>query len=653
MRFGVTKFARLCRWTAFTAYMTAVTFHSPFAPANQAVSAIQVAQSYYPAGEYEAREIQPALSPLTADQLESGGVLLWASNVRHQEETQFIALEVQPDLSLGAAYNHHFTLNLEAQKDIGGRAQVPDGWYQINLAVVKQKGMENAYQQATLLKDQNAYDRFVTFLSQVHYIAGGRLVRTFTLRVPNITAAALKNHLYVQLIPLAKECVRDGAKFPCINTLPGKPLSIDARRSIPEPLPGVTPYLIEMPFVPLRTAGSADGGPQMAPGADDREITGDLGKYISEARQYQALKSWGRSGMALKPADYAQQSGLVLVSLADGHFRSRYPKADAVLSSLFTKQGVGTLTIPEMNPELNTLLCDLLSDYRLFNLNRFGVGLLSRAANEICTQNVDQYFSITRITHFPKLNGQKPPRLIENIPTTFALMANFMLSRSRTDDISSSYALTPLEPIKKVIGTFVKPIEAFGISSVLNWTYSLNRSNARSQSESALGAHSISLDFNVSAFDLHVVNATQCLEIRLSKLVLANAAPGVKQGLYLCGNEQRDLTVKEIYVHAYSYHKDTSTAEAFSPNAQAVNYSFRGDRDITMFFRLIRSRLSADHNSQDFPFYTLEKVNEFFGNRPSAQAMMVAQPIAFQVVPPSLAMKLFGRGAQEKFMNDD
>lgn len=649
MSFGVTKIAKLCRRTAYLSLIAAQAIQPSLAFANHENGNL-IAQAYFPAGEYQTREIQPALNPIPSAQLRPGAdLLLWAGNVRHQQETDFSTLQIQPDLNLGVAYNHRFTLNLEAQKTGGGRGQVPDGWYQINLVVVKQKGKGNLYQRATGLEDLNPYERYVTSASRVDYISSGRLVRTFTLQIPNITASAMKSHLYVQLIPLSKDCKRNGIKFPCITTLPGKPYAIDSSKSVAQPLPGVTPYLIEMPFVPLLTSGSADGNPELAPGADDPDIVTDIGKYVMEAKQYQALKGWGRAGLALKPADYARQSGLVFASLNDADFKSRFPKADVILDDLFTAKGLGTLRLTSRNTELASFFCSLLAEKDVFNLA--GSRIFAWMENGICARDFEQYFSITRVTHFTKLNGQRPPKLLYSYPTTFSLMANFMFSRSRTEDVASTYSLKPLEPIKKAAGLIVKPLEAFGITSVFDWGYSLSRSDARAQSESALGSNSISLDFNVSAFNLNVLQATQCLEIRLTKAVLNKINPRSK-GVYLCGSEQRELSLNELYVHAFSYNKDTSTAESYSPRSQAANYSFRGDRDITLFFQLIRSRVSADHDSRDFPFYAFEKADEFFGNRPATQPMLIAQPVTFQKDPPSLAAKLFG-AYSERFLNDD
>jgi hypothetical protein len=614
-------------------------------------SDFNLAQAYPPSAQYEVREMQPALSPLILNPSAQGtGVLLWAGDIRHQAETEFISLELQSDLSLGATYNHRFTLNLEAHRESGDRVQVPDGWYQVNLIIVKQKGASSIFSRSAIAQRPNAYDRFVTSISRIYYVSGGRLVHSFPIHIPNITAAAVKSHLYVQLIPLVNECERNGAKFPCIRPMPGNPYTADTKNSIVKPLPGVSPYLIEMPFVPLVSGGTANGSPELAPGADDPEITDKIGQYVSEAKNYKNLQRWGRSNLRVEPRDYAQRTNLIYMSVAD--LQRQNPKAAASLKSLFQVQGVGTLKIEKPAAELLSNICLLPLQFEQI---RIGPGKFMdlRRFTE-CLRHVEKYLSLTRVTHFSKLNFQRAPREVFSYPTTFSLMTNFMLNRSRTEDVGNSVAVKPWEPAKKILGMLVAPLEAFGFTALFDRGFSVAEFNTRSQSESAIGSDTIMLPFNVSAFEFDVARATQCLEIRyvIELASYSYSSPGTQQGLYICDQVKDSLTVNEIYVHVYSYNNDSSVAESYSPKAQVANYSFRGDRDISLFFKMIRTHLSPDHNSKEFPFKAFDKADEFFAGRAGSMPMSVAQPITFQTDPPSMAEKLTGR-YKERFLTDN
>jgi hypothetical protein len=122
-------------------------------------------------------------------------------------------------------------------------------------------------------------------------------------------------------------------------------------------------------------------------------------------------------------------------------------------------------------------------------------------------------------------------------------------------------------------------------------------------------------------------------------------------GLYIC-SEPEQVDVEEIYAHVFERGRDTSTVDAFDPLTQSINFSLRGDRDITSFFYLVRNNITANHDSRIMPFQMLHNAEEYFAETPITSPGMIVRPISYESDPvPSFISKAFG-AYYESFMED-
>ncbi len=193
--------------------------------------------------------------PITDGQ---AGILndIWPKLVAYSPQTEYVEPFIQLDLRHGIQYNYHFNFELGARNSDGRGLAVPDGWYQLQMAVIK-KSRDSIFSASPTVEDP--YSRYVTSTSALVKISGGSFARKISLRFPNITDVALKHHLFIELIPLDNSCkivVKPGSEYtaPCIRVRTDG--SADVTRSTLKPLANYRPYLIEMPFVPLITTGS-------------------------------------------------------------------------------------------------------------------------------------------------------------------------------------------------------------------------------------------------------------------------------------------------------------------------------------------------------------------------------------------------------------
>ena len=615
----------------------------------------QSAQSYYPTGDIETRNSQPALGNLQPGQLPGATrtnlVQLWPATISYAAETKFMNPTIAPDLSFGINYSYSFTFNLGAKKINGEAAEIPNGWYKLNLAVVLTDA-DNIFRRSLKIQSESPYDRFVTSTSLLVNVTSGRLTRTITLSFPNVTATTLKNHLFVEFIPLKKDCKVGNKTVSCIAVQADGRMTPDLSRSVVEPLSGVQPYLVEMPFVPLQQAGRYDRSPDYDASSMLQPLTQQsLSQYISTARLYQQRKLWSRYG-AVEPKEYAKATHLEYFNRDQIQNR----KAIELINRIFAAEGIGTITLSDEDKKVLPVFCNLLMENnRQFQATLVGYSKTYRdrifnGHAQLCARHPERYLALSRVTHIAKLDGQKPPKSIFTRSMSFNLMANFMVARTRSEDLSQNISIKPQSLL-------FGGLEAFGIvfPEPVTWTENLSVTNGRSSSESMLGTMVSNLDFNVNAMNLTAAHAVQCLHVvalppdkplffdQPGFSPFYDSRPNADHGLYICGDEQRNLNVQELYAHVFERGKETSTVDAFEANSQSANFSLRGDRDIAAFFYSIRSNITPKHDSKIFPFKILEKAGQYLASRPVSHNKLVVQPLTFaKDETPSFVDKVFG-----------
>lgn len=635
-------------------------------------STAALAQFYPPPSATYSQPMIPYANPGTSAALQSQASLLagrgsdssrstqlWPSSISYTRETNFMNFNVGNDLSFGVDYTYSFTFSLGARRSDGEESKVPNGWYKLNMAVVL-KESENLFRPAMGLRQATPYDRYVTSVSMFVKVTGGRFNRSVRLSFPNVTSTTLINHLYVELIPLRKDCRDPKGRgiIPCIQmTADGR--QPEPARSLIEPLPGVTPYLIEMPFVPYLPNGRSDRNPDDAPESISLFLTQSLSQYIAAARLYQ--QRLRPEVEALDAREYAKRSRLHYLTINDAAFqkalRAWLPNEEAStqLKTIFNQEGLGTLALSDDLKKLMPVFCDLL-----FEHNQQYQASVARSPIKIVTQKAVQgrirqcgvepteYLSLSRVTHIHKVNLQRPAERIFSRGTSFNLMANFMVNRVRSEDFTVGWTIKP-----QVV--FLQALEAFGftIPPVLDWSYSISTMYGRSTSENMIGSLLTSLDFNVNAMSIPIASGASCLLVAPKKdSTFIDSREGASNGLYICEDEKRDFKVQEFYAHIFERGRETSTVDSFDPASQSINIGLRGDRDVSTFFYLIRKNITPKHESKVFPFRTLEKAERHFANTPQSLPRMVVQPLTFEREEiPSFLQKAFG-AYSEAFIGD-
>ncbi len=626
----------------------------------QTNSQVESMAQLYNSGDLGARYNQPALSPNRRSST-SSIVQLWPATISYARETNFMDYVVDPNLGFGIDYTYSFTFNLGARRTDGEETHIPNGWYKLNMAVVL-KEAKNIFRPAAGLKQESPYDRYVTSTSMFVKATGGRFSRSVTLRFPNITATTLINHLYIELIPLKKECsTKDsGEVIPCIQ-LSADNRQPDPSRSIIEPMQGIEPYLVEMPFVPFLSSGRSERNPDDAPSSLNPFFNQSLSDYVASARIYRERKLL-YSQSFLEPSEYARQFRLHYVSSEDSSVdrlsKQWIPRAEArvLLEQIFAQEGIGALALNENLKKLMPVLCALMFErnqqyQKNISLRSIRSSALRVVAHRIakCAENPEDIMTLSRVTHIRKLDGQRAVERIFSRSPSFNMMVNFMVNRARSADVFYNWTFKPQ-------ALLLKPLEAFGLAiHGVDWSYSINNSLSRSSSESMIGGMVTSLDFNANALNLPLASAVSCLQV-VPKAVMVNTfldtRDGAENGLYICSPERRNTSIQELYVHVFERARDTSTVDAFDPVSQSVNFSLRGERDISTFFYLIRSNITAKHDSKILPFETMKKAEQYFHSTPPTYPRLVIHPLTFNADHvPSFSQKLFG-AYKEAFVTD-
>jgi hypothetical protein len=586
----------------------------------------------------------------------SGNILLWPGTVSYTRAVEWVKPYLQPDLHLGVDYTYQFNFMLRGRDSASAVQAVPDGWYELDMAVVLPE-IKTAYLKAAgISRKLNPYDRFITSRSLLIQVSGGVANRRITLRYPNLSATTIANHLYVSLTPLQMNCTRPRYEtaVPCIQTdAHGQP---DLKNSTIRPLDGYKSYLLDIPFVPYAPAGSGTSNPDDAPPSPNPAADANLAEYIARARTYQAAKSGGRSAPISAKA-FADTNLLNYVSWNDPSLSRSleqwHPHGEIhvnvrpLLQRLFAQNSLGTVELKDGGyDQLWQALCatlvnfnrkvmnDLKSDRPTYDRNNI------RAMIGMCGRYPDKALRLTLTDHIYRFDSSKVE--IEAMqPLRFMMQTGFMVSRSHSQD--SFYSFNPLELPFKVFDAFGIPLRALGLN------HSVNSSDGRSENESSGGSVMLGLDFNLMPLRIPVTRAQRCLEVKpLSQPLLPffdeTAPTRSRNGLYICADVSNQPRVAgEIFAHIFVHGGDTSLVDSYNPLAQSVNVALQGDRDISTFFQLTRQALTPDHDSRVLPTQMLDGARDYFAHTPTSQPGVIVRPVQFyREKVPSFVGMVFG-----------
>jgi hypothetical protein len=559
---------------------------------------------------------------------------LWPDSVSYSANTTFFTTDVQADLRPVFSYSYDFRFSLKARAD-GNKQDVPDGIYQLSLAVFR-KGNR-----------LELHDRFVTGTSQMTAkVTGGAFGKTVTLRFENITATAILSTLVVELIPLSETC--NGK--PCFTYTPNG--EIDYSRSQLKARSGYRPYLFEMNFVPFLPKDSAFFDPNSPSTIQTKLGQQSLASFVLKARQMSEEKRLATKTTPPTAEQYAEHKKLHFISLNDQHLQAANnrwaPKinASAGLKALLSAKGFGMIQMPqELRPLIN-VLCGTLA---LKNESLKYVNAIQKQhvldQVSLCTRKAEEFFRMSRLTHVGRINRSLE---IERTPVqnlAYTVTQNFIVSRSSSSDTFTSWTFKPLFIL-------FKAMDSLGIPSPVDFSHTVSQSNGRSQSESGISSMQDVMSANPLLLNIPTARSRQCLEFQVdpnSGWLFYDKREGAKNGLYICGEIENDVVVQEIYGHIYTRGLDASNSQAYDPATQGVNISLRGDREISSFFYSIRGALRSKQGDTLFSSSGNGLASYLAGTARLTPGVVVT-PVAFAGESlPSFAEKALGLYAETFF----
>ncbi len=584
---------------------------------------------------------QPVVAPMAVAEGQWDQIgHLWPRLVSYSLETNSVEPYVQPDMRIGMQYNYSFNFELSARNSNGKALPIPDGWYQLQIVVIR-KSRETIRTKAA---PENPLERYVTSTSMFLRVANGSFGRKVSLRFPDIVATSLKHHLYVELIPLKDECEKSpeqgGGKFPCIQlNKKGEP---DPLASVLEPRSDYKTYLVEMPFIPYMSSGGKirdadDIANEPLPFTDD-----SLTRFIVRAQMYRGRLQMART-RSVSPAEHAANENITLESSEAPIFAP----IKSQLLNLLNARALGNLKVTEDYGSLFASLCtELANRNQDRNQLRYYPGLISLQKRALavqikrCQAEPQKFLRLTRILHVGKPIASEVKRILQK-PMVYTLMANYMSNRSSSVDTFTGFSIKPPAIIAKFL-------DQIGIGT----GHTVNYANSRSLAESGIASMSTTIDFNYLALDIPTIGSQQCLEVRAIKESFSpffDSSPGAKNGFYICAPVSTEkINVAEVYAHAFERCRDTTMMDC-DTLTQSVNVPMRGDREISEFFYAIRRGVSPDHNNMITPFGDIEGASRYFANIPTNGAMQVITPIEFpREIVPSFIQRLSGN-YQERF----
>lgn len=541
---------------------------------------------------------------------------LWPRSVSYSMQTNSLEAYLQSDLKIGMKYNYSFNFDLAARNGQGRGMATPDGWYQLQIAVIKKSGVGLRGQN----KKADPLERYVTSASMFLKVTNGSFARRISLRFPDIRETSRKHHLFIELIPLQEDCDENGQKIRCIK--------VDARgeadpdHSILEPRPGYKTYLLEMPFMPFMPAGGKVGDVDDLSDEEQAFLGGSLAKYIARAqllKNRQAIQGRDQNS----PAEHARKNNLSLMSLDD----PKLSQSAALIRKILDNKSLGTIKFDDNQKAMLVSLCtQLVANQDEFQARNAKMPFQRERSAVVkthirwCTKDPATYMRMSRVLHV----GQTIPSKIERLaqkPLTYTLMSNFMSNRSISRDAYSSVNIKPPDIL-------IKMLDMVGIG----FNHSVTVGNSRSRSEMGVASMADSLDFNYVIFNIPTTGSQQCLEVRGQNepgTFFYVESPKGNMGLYICDRkDDAIIETPELYAHVFERCKDTTMMEC-DKLSQSVNVALRGEREVSAFFYAIRGGISPDHNNRVTPFGDMDKAESYFAGIPLMDTMEIITPVEF------------------------
>lgn len=549
---------------------------------------------------------------------------LWPSSINYVMKTNSVEVELLSNMQIAYQYNYSFSFDLQARNGQGRAISIPDGWYQLKIAVIKRSGDGLRGRQI-----KNPYERYVTSTSMFQQVTNGSFGRDISLVFPDVRETALLHHLFIELIPLKEECEHAGEKVNCINLdRKGDP---DASRSILEPHPAFKTYLLEMPFTPFNPR-DASGRRDLndLKNEDYAFLGGSLAKFIARAQLYRQRGSLqGRNNPT--PAEHATKHGLKLMNTSDEAFKS----ASKELDELLDYRGNGVARQRNLPRSLLITICKQLAP-KFPDLNKQPNPQFVRAVS-LCLSNPEEYFQLNRVIHIGRPITGKVEKIAADT-LNYTLMANVMSSRSHSEDTFESIGLK--------IPVISKFLDQIGISL----THTRSVGNSRSRAESGIASLSTTLDFNYAIFNVPSTGAQKCLEVRtLPASAFFTEKTDTSGGLYICGEKETQINNNPVlFAHVFQRCKSTTMTDCNSM-VQKLNLSLRGDSEVTGFFYAIRKGVRPDHDNHVQPFGDMDKAEQYFANIPTTGDMQIVNPIPIRDnTAPSFMRQIIPLAYEEK-----
>jgi hypothetical protein len=597
---------------------------------------------------------QMTVPPVIGQRVDEKTVEIRPSLVTVEPQTYFSSPFLQKDLKLGMDYNYQLNFNLKANRPNGKAAKIPDGWYLMTATVI----FKDTSQLANWPQPETPYDRFVTSappaLVQVTNGAPAKSAIPLRMRFENVSATAMNHELLIELLPLKPTCnPRGQAARPCVvQKENGDP--DPARSDASQLLPGYKPYRVRMAFVPFLARAGAVSELESAP-----NFLGDqtLASWTVEARQRASRKRMENRISTPTPEQYAGDNRLYYMDLSDPALEGTAKKllknttAAALIGQIFKTSALGSMSVPrEQYGKLMTLFCEML-----FERNPQAASLLK--AGEYAYVPVWQqmkaceYFPeksglhLTRVIHVGKLDTSKKFSKTLNTSLNYAISSNFITGRSRSTD--TWMAASPVQPITKLLDSFGIP--TFGFNYIVSTT------NSRLKIEQGITTLTSNMDFNPLGLRMATVNSRQCLMVTVDPSgasMFYNSVKDAKNGLYICGGVEDQLTVEEIYAHVYTRGQDTSLTQAYDPGTQSLNQSLRGDRDLSALMYNIRAAMTPVHGPELFPSSFAASAQNYFNQTPAMAPGIIVNAVHLEgSAIPSVVEYALGI-YKEKFIGD-
>lgn len=562
---------------------------------------------------------------------------IWAAPVSYTRTTNFVNRYVQADMRLGVTFKYNFSFTLLSRDSNKQWQPPPDGWYQVTLAVVAAENNSKYYKK--LADKQNpikpsVYDRYVTSNQFYEYVSGGRLLREIELKFDNITATTLMSHLYIEFVPLQKNCVdpRTRQTRKCIAELPNG--QSDPKNSLLDPLPilpNYTPYFIDMPFVPYVSAGRSETDPVNSTvkihAQQLRKTSESLRDYVVKAKTLQEKTLNVRT---TTPEEYAAngKNKLTYMKLNDPRilgFDSRwFPQALGRLMETASFEG---LTLDQSRTVLSGLCSVLATSNPQFKKAIHGAGFNKTSAQDLgyqvqrCTQNPLDYLEVTSVMHVYAFDGDRAS-VISETPDQLTVQSSFWLTRSKSEDSTLTWNPTQMA---------FKGLEAFGLN-LTGFTYSVSYSDTTAEAESAGGSRSLRLDFPLVEMNIPVFRSQRCLQVRglpnSNSPFFDDRSDSQFKGIYICGEKiRKDLDVSETYAHAVVHSGEMAIIDSYSTMAQFLNVALRGEANINAFNYFVRKNTLPLYGTRTRKM--VETAQKKLGDVPTAEFGLIAYPIGF------------------------